>query len=117
MTWEDLADVAVVTVVPAVLLVLLSLSATAVARTPREVGRAGYAITATALAAVMLAAAASVVWWWGVGFDYADSERDTPAYVDPAMVTRSFWIGAGAYAGVLATGLLAHAVTRRRARR
>lgn len=116
MTWEDLADVAAVTVIPAVLLALLGLSATAIARTPREAGRGRYAISATALAAVMLAAAASVVWWWGVGFDYADSDRDTPAYVDPAMVA-SFWIGVGAYTEVLATGLLAHVVVRRRARR
>jgi hypothetical protein len=109
---EDLAVITVMTVVPVLLVISVLLAAIAIGRMPRQGRRAAYVITGATLVALMIAGLAGTFWFWGVGFDYADTYRQPPEYVEPVMLL-SFSVAGAAYAGFLVTGLLAHRGSRR----
>lgn len=104
--------ITLMTVVPALLVVSVVLAAIVIGRMPRQGRQAAYAITGATLTALMITGMVGTFWFWGVGFDYADTFRQPPAYVDPAMLLSCSVAGA-AYAGILVTGLLAHRGYRR----
>lgn len=112
MTSEDLTVMTFMATVPALTVLLFALAVIAVSRMTAATSRRSFVVAAGVFSFLMFCGVASVFWFWGVGFDYADTGRRTPAYVDRVMVI-SFWLAAGAYVGVLASGLTAHLALRR----
>lgn len=107
MTREDLAVISLMATVPALVMLLFVLAIIAVSRVTAATGQRSYVIAAGACGFLMVCGLASAFWFWGIGFDYADTYRRAPAYVDQLKVS-SFWVATGAFVGVLLTGLLAH---------
>jgi hypothetical protein len=112
VTREDLAMITFMATVPALLMMLFVLAVLAVSRMTAASGQRSYVIAVGAFGGLMVVGLASIFWSWGIGFDYADTYRRPPAYVDRVKVS-SFWVATGAYLGVLTTGLLAHRARRR----
>jgi hypothetical protein len=109
VTREDLIVIVGAVLVPLLLMALFIWSAIAVSRVPR--GRRHYTFAMVAFSLLTVSGLAIVFWFWGVGFDYADSLRPPPDYVDRFMLL-GLWTAGGAYVAVLGTGVLAHRARR-----
>jgi hypothetical protein len=109
VTREDVIVIVGTVLVPLLLMTLFIWSVVAVSRVPR--GRRAYTLATVAFSLLTVSGLATVFWFWGVGFDYADSLRTPPDYVDRFLLL-GFWTAVGAYVAVLGTGVLAHRARR-----